>query len=110
MAIEMNSYDLKDRVAIITGGGQGIGLAVAERMLESGASVAIWEVDRKLIEALDTKYGKTGKVQTVFADIGKLDSVEAATQATLERFGKIDILINNAAIVGPNATTWEYPP
>jgi 2-dehydro-3-deoxy-L-rhamnonate dehydrogenase (NAD+) len=110
MAIEMNSYDLKDRVAIITGGGQGIGLAVAERMLESGASVAIWEVDRKLIEALDTKYGNTGKVQTVFADIGKLDSVEAATQATLERFGKIDILINNAAIVGPNATTWEYPP
>jgi 2-dehydro-3-deoxy-L-rhamnonate dehydrogenase (NAD+) len=105
----MNTYDLKDRVAIITGGGQGIGLAVAERMLESGASVAIWELDRKLIDALDAKYGKTGKVQAVFADIGKLDSVEAATKATLERFGKIDILINNAAIVGPNATTWEYP-
>ena len=49
----MNTYDLKDRVAVVTGGGQGIGLAVAERMLESGASVAIWEVDRKLIEALD---------------------------------------------------------
>jgi 2-dehydro-3-deoxy-L-rhamnonate dehydrogenase (NAD+) len=105
----MNTYDLKDRVDIITGGGQGIGLAVAERMLESGASVAIWELDRKLIDALDAKYGKTGKVQAVFADIGKLDSVEAATKATLERFGKIDILINNAAIVGPNATTWEYP-
>ena len=106
----MNTYDLKDRVAVVTGGGQGIGLAVAERMLESGASVAIWEVDRKLIEALDAKNGNTGKVQTVFADIGKLDSVEAATRATLDRFGKIDILINNAAIVGPNATTWEYPP
>jgi len=105
----MNSYDLAGRVAIITGGGQGIGLSVAERMLESGASVSIWDVDAKLLEALEAKYGKGGKVQALRADISKIDSVEASTKAVIDRFGKIDILINNAAIVGPNANTWEYP-
>ena len=105
----MNSYDLAGRVAIITGGGQGIGLTVAERMLESGASVAIWDIDQKLLDALDAKYGKIGKVLALRGDIGRIESVEAATKAVLDRFGKIDILINNAAIVGPNANTWEYP-
>ena len=105
----MNSYDLAGRVAIITGGGQGIGLTVAERMLESGASVAIWDIDQKLLDALDAKYDKTGKVLALRGDIGRIESVEAATKAVLDRFGKIDILINNAAIVGPNANTWEYP-
>ena len=105
----MNSYDLAGRVAIITGGGQGIGLTVAERMLESGASVAIWDIDQKLLDALDAKYDKTGKVLALRGDIGRIESVEAATKAVLDRFGKIDILVNNAAIVGPNANTWEYP-
>ena len=106
----MNSYDFAGRVALITGAGQGIGLTVAERMLESGASVAIWDRDQKLLDVLDAKYGKAGTLQTVNADIGKLDSVEAGVKATLARFGKIDVLVNNAAIVGPNANTWEYPP
>jgi 2-dehydro-3-deoxy-L-rhamnonate dehydrogenase (NAD+) len=105
----MNSYDLNGRVAIITGGGQGIGLTVAERMLANGASVSIWDIDQKLLDGLEAKYGKTGKVQALRGDIGKIDSVEAATKSVIERFGKIDILINNAAIVGPNANTWEYP-
>lgn len=106
----MNSYDFENRVAIITGGGQGIGLTVAERMLEHGGSVAIWDRDQKLLDALDQKYGKGGKVLAVSADIGDMASVDAAVKAVLDRFGKIDILVNNAAIVGPNAPTWEYPP
>ena len=106
----MNSYDLNGRVAIITGAGQGIGLTVAERMLDSGASVSVWDIDQKLLDALDAKHGKSGKLQTVNGNIGKLDSVEAATKAVVDKFGKIDILVNNAAIVGPNANTWEYPP
>jgi 3-oxoacyl-[acyl-carrier protein] reductase len=105
----MNSYDLNGRVAIVTGAGQGIGLTVAERMLDSGASVSVWDIDQKLLDALETKHGKSGRLQTVNGNIGKLDSVETATKATLDKFGKIDILINNAAIVGPNANTWEYP-
>jgi NAD(P)-dependent dehydrogenase (short-subunit alcohol dehydrogenase family) len=106
----MNSYDLTGRVAIVTGAGQGIGLTVAERMLESGASVSVWDIDQKLLDALEQKHSKSGKVQTLLSDIGELDSVEDATKAVMNRFGKIDVLVNNAAIVGPNANTWEYPP
>ena len=106
----MNSYDYTDRVAIVTGGGQGIGLTVAERMLASGGSVSIWDRDQALLDALDSKYGSDGKVQTLKVDIGDLPVVEAATAAVKSRFGKIDVLINNAAIVGPNMPTWEYPP
>ena len=106
----MNSYDFENRVAIVTGGGQGIGLTVAERMLQHGGSVAIWDRDQKLLDALTDKYGADGKVLAVNADIGSIESVDAAVKAVLARFGKIDILVNNAAIVGPNANTWEYPP
>ncbi len=104
----MNTYDLNDRVAIITGGGQGIGLTVAERMIASGARVAIWDRDESLLGGLSDRFGD--KVQGLAVDIGSLDAVRAATQAVIDRFGQIDILVNNAAIVGPNATTWNYPP
>ena len=100
----MNKYDYENRVAIVTGGGQGIGLTVAERLRDSGASVSVWDRDQKLLDAL------AGTFHTVNVDIGKLESVEAGTKAVLDKFGKIDVLINNAAIVGPNANTWEYPP
>jgi 3-oxoacyl-[acyl-carrier protein] reductase len=103
----MHSYDLKNRVAIVTGGAQGIGLAVAERMLESGASVSIWDRDQATLDALAAR--GDSRIQTLNVDIGELPSVESATQQVLGQFGQIDILINNAAIVGPNATTWEYP-
>ena len=105
----MNSYDLNGRIAIVTGAGQGIGLTVAERMLDSGASVSVWDIDQKLLDALEQKHGKSRKLQVLNANIGQLDAVERAVKATLERFKKIDILINNAAIVGPNANTWDYP-
>ena len=104
----MNTYDLNDRVAIITGGGQGIGLTVAERMIASGARVAIWDRDESLLGGLSDRFGD--KVQGLAVDIGSLDAVRAATQAVIDRFGQIDILVNNAAIVGPNAATWNYPP
>lgn len=104
----MNSYDLNDRVAIVTGGGQGIGLAIATRMLESGARLSIWDRDQALLDALRSRHGDA--VQTVPVDIGKLDSVEAGARAVLGRFGKIDILVNNAAIIGPQVSTVDYPP
>ncbi len=106
----MNSYDFNDQVAIITGGGQGIGLTVANRMLESGASVSIWDRDQSLLDKLAAEHGAGGKVQLLNVDIGNLEAVEKATAETIARFGRIDVLINNAAIVGPNANTWEYPP
>jgi 2-dehydro-3-deoxy-L-rhamnonate dehydrogenase (NAD+) len=106
----MNVYDLKERVAIVTGGAQGIGLAVANRMLASGARLAIWDRDRPLLEETVKRIAKPDRVHSWVIDIADLAAVEAATEATFDHFGKIDILINNAAIVGPNAPTWEYPP
>jgi 3-oxoacyl-[acyl-carrier protein] reductase len=106
----MNSYDLRDRVAIVTGGGQGIGLAVAQRILASGGKVSIWDRDRALLEKTIAEIAAPQTALGLAADIADLNAVESAVKATLDRFGKIDILINNAAIVGPNATTWEYPP
>ena len=106
----MNAYDLRDRVAIVTGGGQGIGLAVAKRILASGGKVSIWDRDRALLEKTIAEIAAPQTALGLAADIADLNAVESAVKATLDRFGKIDILINNAAIVGPNATTWEYPP
>ncbi|MDT3376882.1 SDR family NAD(P)-dependent oxidoreductase [Labrys neptuniae] len=106
----MNSYDFAGQAAIVTGGGQGIGLTVAERILAGGGNVSIWDRDASLLQALEVKYGRNGKVQALNVDIGDLASVEAGVKQTLARFGQIDVLINNAAIVGPNANTWEYPP
>ena len=106
----MNVYDLKERVAIVTGGAQGIGLAVASRMLASGARLAMWDRDRALLDETVTRIAKPDRVHSWVIDIADLAAVEAATKATFDHFGKIDILINNAAIVGPNAPTWEYPP
>lgn len=106
----MNRYDFKDRIAVITGGAQGIGLAVAERMLAGGGSVALWDYDRTVLDATLLRLEQKAAVQGLVVDIGDLAAVEKAAQATIELFGRIDILINNAAIVGPNAKTWEYPP
>jgi len=106
----MNSYDLKDRVSVVTGGAQGIGLAVVKRLIASGARVAIWDRDAQLLSHCVDELGKPDLVCGIAADIGDLGAVEAAVQETLRRFGKIDVLVNNAALVGPNMPTWEYPP
>jgi 2-dehydro-3-deoxy-L-rhamnonate dehydrogenase (NAD+) len=106
----VNKYDFENRVAIITGGAQGIGRAVGERMLSSGGKVSIWDRDVDLLKKTVADLDQPARVQGLEADIGDLTAVELAVAATLKRFGKIDILINNAAIVGPNLPTWEYPP
>ena len=106
----VNIIDLKGRVAIITGGARGIGFAAAERMLASGATVVIWDIDQA---ALDRAMASLGKLGTVSGDIVELtdeESIAAATKAALARHGKIDILVNNAGITGGNAKLWELEP
>ncbi|MCY3996813.1 MAG: SDR family NAD(P)-dependent oxidoreductase [Rhodobacter sp.] len=106
----MNTYDFQGRTAIVTGGGQGIGFTVAKRILESGGRVSVWDVDQDLLDALAANMGgDASNIQALNVDISDAAAVQNATEAVLNTFGKIDVLINNAAIVGPNAPTWEYP-
>jgi len=104
-----NRIDLDGRIAVVTGGAQGIGRAVAERFLASGAAVAIWDRDLELARTTAKELKGAGRVETVAVDVTKLDDVERAKDATLEAFGRVDILVNNAGIAGPNLKTWEYP-
>src|SRR5438105_8771726 len=104
-----NTIDLSGRSAVVTGGAQGIGRAIVERLLTSGASVAIWDRDGVLAEKTAGELGGRGKTTAVVCDVTRLTEIEAARDATLKAFGRIDILVNNAGISGPNTTTWDYP-
>lgn len=106
----MNTYDFQDRSAIVTGGGQGIGFSVAKRILEGGGKVAVWDVDQELLYSLiENLGGNAANILAQNVDISDPLAVQVASDSVQSSFGKIDILINNAAIVGPNASTWEYP-
>ncbi len=105
-----NNIDLKERCAVVTGGAQGIGRAVVERFLASGASVAIWDRDHKLAQSTASELQGHGKVVAVEVDVTRLDAVERARDATLSSLKRIDILVNNAGIAGPNVKTWDYDP
>ena len=106
----MHQFDLSGRRAVITGGAQGIGRAIAERLLRSGARVSLWDCDPATVGAAAGELASLGDVHTATVDVVKTDQVDAAAAATVERFGGIDILVANAGITGLNAPTWEYPP
>ena len=101
----MNQIDLKDKVAIITGGAQGFGYSMVERFSKSGAKVVIWDKDEELLKSLTLPENVSYEI----VDITSYDSVQKSTIATLDKNNKIDILINNAGIAGPSFKTWEYP-
>ncbi len=105
----MNQIDLNHRHAVVTGGAQGIGLSIAIRLLASGASVSLWDRDAELLSAVLKQLGENKLVSADTVDISDASCVAVATAATVERHGKIDILVANAGIAGPNHTTWEYP-
>lgn len=105
----MNRLDLAGRVAIVTGGARGIGLAVARRAIESGAAVALWDLDAAKAEEARAALAPLGKVSVHALDLTDEAAVAAAAAATLAAHGRIDILVNNAGITGGNAPTWELP-
>ena len=106
----MNQIDLKERVAIVTGGARGIGHAIAGRLLNSGACVCLWDADAAALKAAQAELSPRGKVHTATVDVTDPASVETAVANTLDAFSKIDILVNNAGIAGANAKTWETDP
>ncbi len=109
----MNQIDLNGRVAVITGGAQGIGFAVAERMLQSGAGVVLWDIDAALLaQAEDAlrKLKQGGVISTAIVELTLEADIAAATADAVRDHGRIDILVNNAGITGGNAPTWELAP
>jgi NAD(P)-dependent dehydrogenase (short-subunit alcohol dehydrogenase family) len=105
----MNQIALHNRKAVVTGGAKGIGRAIAERLLDSGASVSLWDVDPEALRIASSELGIRGRVHTVAVDLSDPESVEAAAGTTAAALGGIDILVNNAGITGGNAKTWEIP-
>ena len=101
----MNKIDLKNKVAIVTGGAQGFGLAIVEKFLASDAKVIIWDKDKEMMSTLNLG----DNVHTVEVDVTNFDSVNKATEQSLQISNSIDILVNNAGIAGPSFKTWEYP-
>lgn len=106
----MNQLDMQGRVAVVTGGARGIGRAVAERMLASGAAVSLWDLDARALEAAAAELSGAGVVSTQAVELTDEAAVHAAAEAAVARHGKVDVLVNNAGITGGNAPTWELPP
>jgi len=105
----VNQIDLNGRHAVITGGAQGLGFAIAERFLASGASVSLWDRDADLLQDATDKLQKFGAVTTEVIDVSDATSVISGTDRTIMRHEAIDILVASAGIAGPNFKTWEYP-
>ncbi|HUF22235.1 MAG TPA: SDR family NAD(P)-dependent oxidoreductase [Burkholderiales bacterium] len=104
----MNSLDMNGRSAIVTGGASGIGLAIVQRLAQSGANVSIWDMNEKTM-ADAAKSISGAKIHTAKVDVSRLADVEAAMNATVGAFGKVDALVNSAGVAGKNAMVWEYP-
>jgi NAD(P)-dependent dehydrogenase (short-subunit alcohol dehydrogenase family) len=104
----MNKYDLEGQVAIVTGGAQGIGLAVAERLAESGATVAIWDQDEALANQAAERIG--GGCMAFAVNVTNLDEVEGKAAEVKGKMGSVSILVNSAGIAGSNAKVVDYDP
>ena len=102
----MNQIDLLGKVAVVTGA-RGIGLAVVQRLLASGANCSLWDKDATALAAAAQSLNAPDRVATVAVDITDEAQVAAATAATQARFGAIDILVNNAGIAGVSKKLWE---
>ena len=104
----MNQLDLKGRHAIITGGASGLGYAISQRMLASGASVTWWDVNADVMAQAATTMGADVHCEKV--DVTQHTSVVAALARTVSKRGRVDILVNSAGITGPNMKLADYPP
>lgn len=103
----MNALDFAGRAAVVTGGAQGIGLAVAQRLVASGARVSLWDRDERALDAVRRTLGDAAHAHGV--DVTDPAGVEAAATATAAALGGIDVLVCSAGITGPNVPLADYP-
>jgi 3-oxoacyl-[acyl-carrier protein] reductase len=104
----MNHLNLKNRVAIITGGAQGFGLAISKRIIESGGKVVIWDIDENAVETALNEIN-SNDLSFKKVDVTNFEAIEKALLETENELGKIDLFVNNAGITGMNAKVWDYP-
>ena len=105
----MNTIDLKGRNAIVTGGAQGIGRAIAERLLDSGAGVALWDQDAERLGETARELANRGETSSAAVNVTDAGAVADAFASAVQHHGAIDIMVNNAGIAGPTVPSWEYP-
>jgi 3-oxoacyl-[acyl-carrier protein] reductase len=105
----VNKFDIEGKSAVVTGGARGLGFAICERLLASGAQVAIWDFDEQAASEAAAKLSAGGKTMAVNVDITDANAAAQAAADTQAALGGIDILVNSAGIAGPTHTTWEYP-
>ena len=105
----MNQIDLTGRKEVVTGGARGIGYAITQRLMQSGARVSIWDADSKAVAEAKTGLSEYGTVETQIVELTDANAVASAAKTTINTLGHIDILCNNAGIAGGIYKTWEYP-
>jgi NAD(P)-dependent dehydrogenase (short-subunit alcohol dehydrogenase family) len=104
----MNTYDLKGRTAVVTGAARGIGYGVAERLLQSGAKVSLWDLKQGDLDRAAKALGNHGETHAAAVDVTKSDAVDAAMRDVEKRWGRVDVLVNNAGILGPRKPSHEH--
>ena len=104
----MINFNLSNRVAIVTGGAQGFGLAISERFIQSGAKVIIWDIDKEAAETAIKKINSKNCIYQI-VDVTNFEEIKKILNDIESNHGKIDIFINNAGIAGTNTTVAEYP-
>jgi 3-oxoacyl-[acyl-carrier protein] reductase len=106
----MNDIDLRQRVAVVTGGAQGIGHAIAQRFLRSGARVLLWDRNAAQLQQAQADLSAFGTVHVQAVELTDAAAVVQAADAAVAAHGQVDILVNNAGITGGNGSTWELSP
>ena len=104
----MNKYNFSKRIAIVTGGAQGFGLAITKRIIQSGGKVIVWDIDKEAIEKAKKEIN-SDNFNFRIVDVTNFDIIKSSIKELEEQFGKIDIFVNNAGITGMNAKVWDYP-
>jgi NAD(P)-dependent dehydrogenase (short-subunit alcohol dehydrogenase family) len=106
----MNQIDLNGKNAIVTGGARGIGLAITQRLLDSGANVTMWDRDQAALDATSKALNLKDRVHSAAVDIADADSVRDAGEKTIKHWQRVHILVNNAGIAGATKKLWEFTP
>ena len=104
----MNKYNFKNRIAVVTGGAQGFGLAITKRIIQSDGKVVIWDIDKEAIENAKKEIN-SDNFSFQLVNVTDFKAIEASVQELEKKFGKIDIFVNNAGITGMKAKVWDFP-